>query len=203
MHRNTSAPRHCSIVCSRITVSIKLQAQRRELERTYTITNPPPAGSAWLAITSGRKRFVFSLIDEDQRIVASAILWGLSTRGYAFQRRDGHNMYLHHLVLETKIDAGIEIDHINRNPLDNRCSNLRPLTHAENMLNTPVFKSNTSGYRGVDFQRRWRARIAIGGSRRFIGFFDTAEDAARAYDAAARELHGTLAQLNFPDEAPS
>lgn len=47
---------------------------------------------------------------------------------------------------------------------------------------------------------RWRTRISLNGKRICIGDYGTAEEAARAYDRAARELHGEFARLNFPDD---
>jgi hypothetical protein len=88
------------------------------------------------------------------------------------------------------------ISYRNGNPLDLRRENLK-VTHAGHQ--------NTSGYRGVSWTKRqgkWYARI--GGYRRgqgtykWLGSFDTAEAAARAYDAGAREAYGDLAELNFP-----
>lgn len=62
--------------------------------------------------------------------------------------------------------------------------------------------SNTSGYRGVQQDKRtgrYRATIRAEGKNRNLGFTATAEEAARLYDAAARELLGDTARLNFPD----
>jgi hypothetical protein len=95
------------------------------------------------------------------------------------------------------------IDHINRDPSDNRIVNLRNCTIAENSRN--YSKTNkASGYRGVCWVKRdkaWAARISNGrGGKVSLGNFKNEVDAARAYDAAARSLHGEFATLNFPDE---
>ena len=59
------------------------------------------------------------------------------------------------------------------------------------------WKSNT-GYKGVRlFKNKWGARIQVKGERKFLGLFNTAEEAAKAYDVAAMELHGEFANLNF------
>ena len=63
---------------------------------------------------------------------------------------------------------------------------------------------NTSGYRGVTWCRRygaWQAQIQVAGKRQFLGYFAAKEDAARAYDAAAKEAFGELARLNLSDPA--
>lgn len=66
-----------------------------------------------------------------------------------------------------------------------------------------LWPTNKSGFVGVSFathMNRWMAGITHKRVHRFLGYYDTPEEAARAYDAAARELRGDFAQLNFPDE---
>ena len=62
-------------------------------------------------------------------------------------------------------------------------------------------KSNSSGFRGVHWSKqhkKWQAQIQTKGKKIFLGYFDTAEEAAHAYDAKAFELWGSNARLNFP-----
>ena len=76
-----------------------------------------------------------------------------------------------------------KFDHINRNPLDNRKSNLRPCTISQNGMNAKIPKDNTSGYIGVTFHKatnQWRARISINKCRKELGSFENKEDAIRA-----------------------
>ena len=96
---------------------------------------------------------------------------------------------------------GSEVDHINRDKLDNRRSNLRLVTHTQNCVNASLRVTNTSGFKGVNFYRGkyWRAYIRVNYRHISLGFFPTAEAAARAYDEAAREHFGEFAFLNFPD----
>jgi hypothetical protein len=93
------------------------------------------------------------------------------------------------------------IDHINRNGLDNRRENLRTATHQQNSRNMSPRKDGLSPYKGVSFHSlngRWRARIKVDGKYVSLGVYATQEEAARAYDAAARELFGEFACPNFP-----
>lgn len=93
------------------------------------------------------------------------------------------------------------VDHRSGDGLDNQRSNLRPATPAQNAANQPLYRNNTSGYKGVTWRedlRRWRAKIKAGGRQIHLGYFDRADDAARAYDAAAFELFGEFARPNFP-----
>jgi hypothetical protein len=87
-----------------------------------------------------------------------------------------------------------EIDHIDRNPANNRFANLRVVTRSENMQNVGKYKCNTSGYKGVSYQKcrkKWRAQIEINNVCKEIGRFATPEEASAAYLAAQRIYHPT------------
>lgn len=92
------------------------------------------------------------------------------------------------------------VDHQNHDGLDNRRANLRRATPVQNGANQRA-QAGTSKFKGVSWDRqthRWRAQIMHNRRHRSIGRFTTEEDAARAYDAAARDLFGAYACLNFP-----
>lgn len=75
-------------------------------------------------------------------------------------------MLMHHLIISP--EEGMEIDHINRNGLDNRKKNLRCVTHAQNLQNQVKHKNNSSGYRNVywsEGKRKWIAEIKINGKQ--------------------------------------
>ena len=93
----------------------------------------------------------------------------------------------------------LEIDHIDGNGLNNRWLNLREATHAQNMSNRKMQRNNTSGYRGVHCgasNRKWMAKIKINSKMVHLGGFDSADEAAHAYNKAAIEHHGEFARLN-------
>lgn len=93
-------------------------------------------------------------------------------------------------------------DHINNDGLDNRRSNLRPATHAQNMWNQRPNRNTASGFKGVHQSNRsgrWRARLRKGDADYHLGYYDTAREAALAYDEAARRLFGEFARPNFPN----
>ena len=85
------------------------------------------------------------------------------------------------------------IDHINGDPLDNRIENLREATIQQNGCNRGKNKNNSSGYKGVTWHKankKWLAQIMHNGKNIYLGCFDLLEDAAEAYQAKAKELHG-------------
>lgn len=94
------------------------------------------------------------------------------------------------------------LDHANGNGLDNRRANLRPATNSQNGANRGPNRNSTSGFKGVTPDpsptKPWRAQINHGGRVRTLGRYNTPEDAARAYDAAARKAWPGFARTNFP-----
>lgn len=109
---------------------------------------------------------------------------------------------MHRLVLGLDPDERT-VDHIDGNGLNNRRSNLRLCSSAENSANRHSHSGATSRYKGVSWYRRdekWRSYIWINGKQKHLGFFDGEEDAARAHDHAARESFGVFARVNFPTD---
>jgi hypothetical protein len=91
------------------------------------------------------------------------------------------------------------VDHKNNDTLCNERPNLRISTYGQNNANRRPF--GKSGFKGVYPERNvFRARITHEEKTRNLGYFQTKEDAARAYDAVAFELYGEFAWLNFPEE---
>ena len=104
--------------------------------------------------------------------------WWCLSNGYPSRRRSGRLEYLH--VLIAGRIPGLEVDHINRNKLDVRRSNLRHVTCRANKHNLPLMKSNRSGFRGVTRCKRsgkWISVVVLDGKRHFLGRFIAVEDA--------------------------
>lgn len=122
---------------------------------------------------------------------------------YAYRkyRKDGkqYTITMHRQIMGNPF--GAEVDHIDRDGLNNQRENLRIATHRQNAYNaTP--QANKHGFRGVYLHRKsglWQSQITAKGRKISLGYHKTPEDAARAYDAAAREHHGEFATLNFPE----
>jgi hypothetical protein len=92
------------------------------------------------------------------------------------------------------------IDHINGNKSDNRIKNLRLANFSENQLNRNRTSSNTSGHKGVSYhkhRKRWQALISVDGKNKFLGSFNTALEAADAYNEAALKYHGEFARTDL------
>jgi hypothetical protein len=107
---------------------------------------------------------------------------------------------MHHMVLPFLF--GLEVDHIDGDGLNNCRSNLRLASRRNNQRNRRgnrgKGRTQLKGAYWHSVDKVWRAQIGLGGRTSYLGQFDTAEGAARAYDAAAREHYGEFARLNFP-----
>lgn len=98
------------------------------------------------------------------------------------------SIYLHRWV--TNSPDGMQVDHINHNSLENTDSNLRIVTLAENMQNKNTYTNNTSGVRGVIWDKesnKWYARVGVKNKKKSIGRFDTIEEAEKAVIEARKK----------------
>ena len=88
------------------------------------------------------------------------------------------------------------VDHINRDKKDNRIENLRKATFQQNSANSRIPSHNTSGYKGVCFDKKQNAfmsYITFNGKFKFLGYFKTPEEASDAYFKKAKEFFGEFA----------
>lgn len=151
----------------------------------------------WLTGKNGKG--FFTLIDEEDISEVTEYPWHLHKTGYAVANIDGVITPLHKFLVKTP--KGMYTDHINRNTLDNRRSNLRVCTFAENLVNTPP--RNGKKYKGVYEEKhkkykRFHAHATVDGRRISFGRYLTAKEAAIAYDKNIVKLRGKFAYLNFP-----
>lgn len=119
--------------------------------------------------------------------------------GYHRVRIGEHN-YLGHRIgwlLSYNEWPAMDVDHINGNPSDNRLANLRRATNSQNQQNRRLGSNNTSGYKGVFFNkqcRKWAATIFADGRARHLGLFSTPDQAHVAYVDAAKKFFGEFAR---------
>jgi len=117
---------------------------------------------------------------------------------HATTKIQGKTYKIHRLVyLYHHGDVPDQLDHINGDPLDNRIENLRPCDSCQNAANRRMFKSNSSGHKGVSWHvhsKRWFAYADSGKTRTNLGYFDTLEQANQAAQAAREKLHGNFAK---------
>lgn len=137
----------------------------------------------------------FAIVDDSDFEWINQYKWSVNGGGYVtgsygpLGRR--YPVMLHRLLAGAT--EGMEADHRNNDKLDNQRKNLRVCTPKQNMMNRPIGVLNTSGHKGVSWdksRKKWSAKIRIDGKPTQIGRFDDIKDAAQAYITMAKELHG-------------
>ena len=141
-----------------------------------------------------------ALVDDEDYELVSQYRWAADRRRKSWYARTKINrkpVYMHRLILGCV--KGEQVDHANVDGLDNRRRNIRKCSHGDNQHNQHLKKSNKSGYKGVFFiakSGKYLAFIRYNHRRYHLGYFAKAEDAAAAYDVAARQLRGEFARPN-------
>lgn len=163
---------------------------------------------AYILLTRGQR----AVVDVEDYDRLSVYKWYLSNSGYAVRdlphkwkghtRLDGKHRWVHMhseiMGICSTQGQGYVTDHINGNRLDNRKVNLRVVTHSQSLANRGKV-SRARPYKGVCQLPggRWRAVLGVGGRKLHLGVFDTALEAAKAYNAAAIRFYGQYARPNL------
>lgn len=146
----------------------------------------------------------FALVDDGDYEWLSQYNWHYKTsKGMCKTETmiNGKKISMHRLILGLSHGDGILTDHINHNGIDNQRNNIRPCTSRQNQQNRKPYKNKSSKYKGVSWYKqtkKWKPSIKSEHGYRYLGYYKSEIEAARAYDEAAKELFGEFAYLNFP-----
>jgi hypothetical protein len=145
-----------------------------------------------------------ALVDPEDATWIGRYQWHVGTKGYPEGRVAGVKLTMHRLIMDAA--PGQIVVHLNGDPLDNRRANLR-LTdsphHVAGRSRKQAPERRSSQYKGVSWvasKRKWYASIQVEGKTRNLGYYDSEEAAAAAYDRAAQEHFGEFARLNLPGD---
>ena len=156
---------------------------------------------AYVPLTQG----IEAVIDAADVPLVEGVIWHARVKpgatSYAVHRvsnGDGTrtDVWMHRLIARTP--EGLDTDHIDGNGLNNQRCNLRNATKSQNMHNARPRRDNSSGVKGVSWNKRrskWTARIRLGGVQHHLGQYATLDDAQAAYTQASARLHGEFARL--------
>ncbi|MBU1261119.1 MAG: HNH endonuclease [Planctomycetes bacterium] len=148
----------------------------------------------YIPLNNGR----FAIVDSADYENLMKYKWHMrSSSEYAVRIEKRKRIYMHNEIMRPS--AGLMVDHKDHDSLNNTRWNLRIATKAQNSYNQKKRVGRTSKHKGVYLDRRgyWRAKIRCDGKVIYLGCHKKEEDAAKAYDKAARKYHGDFAVLNF------
>lgn len=161
-------------------------------------------GTVEIPLTNGR----VAIVDAADAPALLAYSWQCVRRGKVFYAKRGEDgrvvVYMHRQILG--VTGAVLVDHRSRDGLDNRRKNLRVANRSKNGANSAIKSTNTSGLKGVHFDKSrglWRAEITVDGKNIFLGRFASKDAAATTYDEAALKAWGEFALTNSAMEAKS
>lgn len=140
-----------------------------------------------------------ALVDDIDYEYLSGFKWFYNGR-YAVRQNTIDNggqriVFMHRVIMKTP--KGMETDHIDGNGLNNCRNNLRICTKSENMHNTGLRHTNTSGYKGVSAAfGKWKSQIRVNGKKIYLGLFSTPEEAYKAHNDYAKDNYGEFIREN-------
>lgn len=142
----------------------------------------------------------FATVDDEAFPLAEYFKnWNINKSGNVICSRHKGSILLH-ILLYGRAPNGFDWDHINRDKLDNCRENLRIATRSQNKANSVKHRDNTSGFKGVCFDKsrnRWLATLGFNGKQLYLGRYRDKKEAALAYDNAAKEHFGEFAVTNL------
>lgn len=152
---------------------------------------------AYVPLTRGME----AVVDAEDVPLVSGLLWqakpGRKPTHTTYAATGMKSVKMHRVIMPAP--SGMEVDHIDGDGLNNRKSNLRIATKEQNRRNVAIRPDNTSGYKGVTFDKasgKWQSAIRSDGRQRKLGRYATPEQAHEAYVEASRALHGDYGRIN-------
>ena len=147
---------------------------------------------------------IFTWICRRRGVIPGQVSGSIFRSGYRIIRIAGKGYRAHRLAVlyMTGEWPADEVDHKRGNSDDNRWEKIREATHKENLRNTKIRTDNTSGVKGVFFDKRyrkpWIAEIWVDGKKQYLGQFATLEEAAKVREDASRHLFGEFHREREP-----
>jgi hypothetical protein len=135
----------------------------------------------------------YTIVDDEDFETLNKIKWYRSTQGYSIEKS---GKLMHRVLKSAK--KGEYVDHIDGDKLNNQKKNLRICTNEENGRNQVFHKNNTSGFKGVSYDKarnKWFSQIMVNYKHKGLGRFPTKEEAYEAYCKAAKLYHGEFANF--------
>lgn len=148
----------------------------------------------------------FAIVDDIDADLAE-LKWQYGSKGYAIKHNKTSEDYkrktilIHRVILSRilgrELKIGEQVDHIDRNKLNNTRDNLRLTNNNGNQHNQTKYRNNVTGFKGVSYQkitRKYRSLITINRKQIHLGYYNTPEEAHEAYKQAAIKYHGEFAR---------
>lgn len=154
--------------------------------------------SKYISLTKGK----FAQVDDEDFEYLNQwkwyAFWNGNSQWYAARWTRKSEGSRRRITIQEQLIGVKNVDHIDQDGLNNCRSNLRLATQAQNLRNTSSRLNSSSRFKGVSLRPngKWKAQIQINGCNKHIGYFDTEEEAATAYNEAALQDHGEFACLN-------
>jgi hypothetical protein len=176
---------------------------RAKTKNALVVPNPEDISSSLIRLSQNK----WAIVNNEDVEYISQFKWYCNASGYAVRNgsRSGNKkpvcFWMHREILAYHdfCLGGQQVDHKDRNPLNNRMSNLRATDSSNNTRNRGMQNNNSSGYKGVSQASNgsWKAYITIDRKQKGLGLFDTPEEAAQAYDNASKLIYGDFSCSNY------